>query len=654
MTDYLRDRLVAAVGDHYLIDEELGRGGMAAVFGALDVRLNRRVAIKVLPPEHAFNVNVRSRFLREAQTAAALTHPNIVPIYMVDDTDGLVYFVMARVDGKSVAARLARDGAFGFADVRTIVSEVADALDYAHRKGVVHRDIKPDNVLLDNATGRAMVTDFGIARAAAEEQRLTVTGMAVGTPAYMSPEQAMGERELDGRSDIYSLGIVAYQMLAGQTPFQATNTPSMLMKHVSEVPPPLRAKRNDVPSSLVYAIERALAKKPEDRWSTAGEMRDALLDRMNHHAVAVPVVAAPARMVPAVPRPPRPLPPPPPEPQAERLYPPGYPEPAMREAQRRGAPIPPVFEEPPGNLTRQERKEWYRQRREAQRYSGRYDDRPSPGQTLDERIGIRIAGFRRALAGYAGITFMLFVINIMTSGGDPPWFLFPALGMMVGLLFKLGALWGDGVTLKQALFGPVRRNAAEIAHVPEAQVVAQRDDEIVARDILRGPHGAAIQRATEARRIVNDILKRMTPKEREMLPKDLENTVSALVERVASLGTTLHRLDADANGGSLGSLDERIAQLKREPETTDRDRRLGLLERQRATLHDLLDRRAALLTQMESASLALDTLKLDLVRFRSAGVGSALEDVTSATREARAVSRDIGHMLDAQDEMRKL
>ncbi|HYC52452.1 MAG TPA: protein kinase [Gemmatimonadaceae bacterium] len=650
MTDYLRDRLVAAVGDHYLIEDELGRGGMAAVFGALDVRLNRRVAIKVLPPEHAFNGNVRSRFMREAQTAAALSHANIVPIYMVDEADGLVYFVMARVDGDSVAVRLGRDGAFSFADVRSVVSEVADALDYAHRHGVVHRDIKPDNILLDRTTRRAMVTDFGIARAAAEEQRLTVTGMAVGTPAYMSPEQAMGERELDGRSDIYSLGVVAYQMLAGETPFQATNTPAMLMKHVSEAPPSLRARRNDIPSGLVYAVERALAKRPEDRWATAGAMRDALLEPMGHHAVAVPVVAAPAREVPAVPRH---VPPPAPEPRSEgRLYPPGYPEPSMREAQRRLVPVPPVYDDPPEHLTRSERKEWYRQRREAQRYGGPFD--APRGQGLDERIGNKIARFRRSVAGYFGISFMLFVINMLSSGGDPPWFLFPAMGMMVGLLYQLGSLWGDGVTLKQAFFGPVRRNAAEIAHVPEAQTVTDAANSLVARDILRGPHGRAIQRAVEARKIVTDILKRMTPKEREMLPKDLENTVSALVERVASLGTTLHRLDADANGGSLATLDERIAQLKRDPQTTDRERRLGLLERQRATLHDLLDRRAALLSQMESASLALDTLKLDLVRFRSAGVASALEDVSSATREARAVSRDIEHMLDAHDEMRKL
>src|SRR5687768_12614110 len=241
---------------------------MAAVFRALDLRLNRRVAIKILPPELAFNPSVRSRFLREAQMAAQLTHPNIVPIFAVDerDTDGLVYFVMAFVDGESLAARLRREGAMRIEDVRIIVSQVADALDYAHRQGVVHRDIKPDNILVDRMTGRPLVTDFGIARAAAEESRLTVTGVAVGTPAYMSPEQAMGEREVDGRSDLYSLGVVAYQMISGETPFKAINTPAMLMKHVSEPPPPLRGKRPDVPPGLVSAVERALAKRPEDRW----------------------------------------------------------------------------------------------------------------------------------------------------------------------------------------------------------------------------------------------------------------------------------------------------------------------------------------------------------------------------------------------------
>ena len=196
---------------------------MAVVYRAMDLRLHRPVAIKVLPPDVAFNGDVRTRFIREAQTAAQLNHPNIVPIYSVDDTDdgALTYFVMAFVDGESLGVRLAREGAWPVDRTVRVLRDVADALAYAHARGVVHRDIKPDNILIDRASGRPLVTDFGIARAAAGETRLTVTGVAVGTPAYMSPEQALGERELDGRSDLYSLAVVGYHMLSGDTPFKA-------------------------------------------------------------------------------------------------------------------------------------------------------------------------------------------------------------------------------------------------------------------------------------------------------------------------------------------------------------------------------------------------------------------------------------------------
>ena len=173
-------------------------------------------------------------------------------------------------------------------------------------------------------------------------------------------------------------------------------------------------------------------------------------------------------------------------------------------------------------------------------------------------------------------------------------------------------------------------------------------------EILAGPHGAVIRKAAASRQAVLDMLGRMTPKEREMLPADLELTVKALLDRVVAVGTTLHRLDADANGASLGSLDERLTYIKREPESPERERRLALLERQRSTLADLVSRRGTLLSQFESATVALENLKLDLVRFRSAGVSNAIEDVSSATREARAASRDIGHILDASDEARRI
>ena len=627
MSDYLRDRLVAAVGDHYLIEEELGRGGMAAVFRALDARLNRRVAIKLLPPELAFNASVKSRFLREAQMAAQLSHPNIVPIYTVDERDGLVYFVMALVDGESLAARLARVGAMPFEHVRAIVGDVADALDYAHRQGVIHRDIKPDNILLDRPTGRPAVTDFGIARTAAEESRLTVTGMAVGTPAYMSPEQAMGERDVDGRSDIYSLGIVAYQMLAGETPFKATNTPSMLMKHVSEPPPPLRSRRTDIPATLAAAVERALAKKPEDRWRSAAEMRDAVLERTM------------ARV----------YPPPPPPATAEPVR--------EREQLRVGVQLPappalpampfPWMQMPPGGLSRRERRDWYREQRHT------IKDAIKAGYSVPELpVEQRIARFRRSLAGNSATMVMLAVINVITSPRFP-WAIFPILGMSVGLVRQLGSLWGDGVPLRQVLFGANRPASAQSIGtvIPEPSSEAALG---VPQEILNGPQGVTIRRAAASRQIITDLLKRMSASEREMLPADIPDTVSALVERVSSVAMTLHRLDSDANGATLGSLDQRLETLKRESDTAEQQRRVALLERQRTTLRDLLERRTALSSQLESASLALENLKLDLVRFRSAGVSSALDDVTSATKEARAVSRDIGHLLDAADEVRRL
>ncbi|NUS99048.1 MAG: serine/threonine protein kinase, partial [Gemmatimonadaceae bacterium] len=223
----LRAHVSRALGSHYEIEQELGRGGMGIVYCARDKRLKRTVAVKLLPPELAFRSDIRSRFLREAETAAQLSHPNIVPIYSVDEMENLVFFVMAYVAGNNLARELHERGRFGIPETRRILREVADALAYAHGRSVVHRDIKPDNILLDKETGRAMVTDFGIARAVSDTDgsRLTATGMAIGTPAYMSPEQAAGEREIDGRSDLYALGVVAYQMLTGAPPFTAASTP---------------------------------------------------------------------------------------------------------------------------------------------------------------------------------------------------------------------------------------------------------------------------------------------------------------------------------------------------------------------------------------------------------------------------------------------
>ncbi len=275
MSVLLQDRVVAALGDHYLIDREIGRGSSGVVYCATDLKLNRRVAIKVLPPDLAFSPDVRTRFVREAQTAAQLSHAHIVPIYAVDERDDIVYFVMAFIDGENVGASMAR-GRWPIDRAARLIREVADALGYAHQRGVIHRDIKPDNILIERVSGRALVTDFGIARATASDTRLTLTGVAIGTPAYISPEQAMGEREMDGRTDVYSLGVVGYHNQTGDPPFLANSAAALLVKHVSEIPRPLLEARPDAPPYLAAAIDRSLAKRPEDRWATATDLREVI------------------------------------------------------------------------------------------------------------------------------------------------------------------------------------------------------------------------------------------------------------------------------------------------------------------------------------------------------------------------------------------
>src|SRR3989440_931152 len=247
----LATRLSQALGSSYTLDGEIGRGGMGVVFSARDERLKRQVAVKVLPPELAFREEIRLRFVREAETAARLSHPHIVPIHSVGEgPDGLVYFVMAYVDGESLGAKLKRRGRLPPDEARRIMLETADALGAAHAFGIIHRDVKPDNILLEGSRGRVVVTDFGIAKALSSSTgsaTLTATGVAIGTPHYMSPEQAAGDREIDGRSDIYSLGVVAYQTLAGELPFPAPPVPGVLMKQITEPGPPGTHKKPGAP-----------------------------------------------------------------------------------------------------------------------------------------------------------------------------------------------------------------------------------------------------------------------------------------------------------------------------------------------------------------------------------------------------------------------
>ncbi len=777
MSDQLRERVVAAVGDQYDIESEIGRGGMSIVYRALDRRLKRHVAIKVLPPEFAFDPAVRERFRREAQTAAQLNHPNIVPIHSVDEREGLAYFAMTLCDGDSLAQQLARRARPPIDDVRRVISEVADALAYAHLRGVVHRDIKPDNILLDRESGRALVTDFGIARAAEAGSRLTVTGIAVGTPAYMSPEQALGEHEIDGRSDIYSLGIVGYQMLTGVTPFIANNTPSMLMKHVSELPAPISRHRRDAPPDLAAAIERALSKRPDDRWQNAGQLRDVLAGRHNPLFVA-----------------------------------------SNRAAAGERAALPAASPPPAPPMSRRELKRLRRDEKRALR-----DRRPDDELPVNERV----RRIRHRLVSYAGTSGVLFAINFSMQGD--PWFLIPAAVMTADVLRRFGGLWADGIGMGEVFRRPTTEDRIEAVRLrrygslaepqpyeselgappsvapsaplpasrpagsvasgyagqglgqqpigglaaspralsprevrdqlrAEAQLrvdveddrkawgratslhrrfqkyrqqavfaasstvvsmgallgtmadgdvfpllaismaplilsvvglarktVSLRRDNVdpadvlskpidvlvreydpaallgqVARDAAPGsgmigsPYMDAVRRATADRTAILDAVRKMSKTDRRMLP-DVIPTVNALVERIASLAPTLHRLEADLQPTNVERLNERIADVERQvPLTPDAERKLALLQRQRSSVEDLMKRRDTLLGQLESAGLLLQNLKLDLIKVRSAGVNASVQGVNNATQEARALSTEISYVLGAADEVRDM
>ncbi len=254
------ERLQQSLADHYRIEREIGQGGMATVYLAHDLKHDRAVALKVMRPELAAVIGA-DRFLAEIRTTANLQHPHIVPLHDSGTVDGTVYYVMPLVQGESLRDRLDREQQLPVADAVRIMREVASALDYAHRQGVIHRDIKPENILLHD--GSALVADFGIALAASQTDgstRMTETGMSLGTPTYMSPEQAMGERTLDARTDVYALGCVLYEALAGEPPFTGPSAQAIVARVMTESPRGLTAQRSTVPANVNAAVVVALAK----------------------------------------------------------------------------------------------------------------------------------------------------------------------------------------------------------------------------------------------------------------------------------------------------------------------------------------------------------------------------------------------------------
>jgi len=636
----LAQRLREALGGDYTIEGEIGRGGMGVVYRARDERLQRRVAIKVLPPELAFQKDIKERFTREAQTAAQLSHPHIVPIHDVGEGRGLVYFIMGLVEGESLGHRLKRRGKLSPEEARRIMRETADALSAAHTLSVIHRDIKPDNILLEGTRGRVMVTDFGIAKALSGSTGATLTGagIAIGTPQFMSPEQAAGERTLDGRSDVYSLGVVTYQMLTGSLPFNAPTVAAVLMKQISETAPILHETDPAIPADLSLAVARCLEKDPEHRWPTADALRRALESR------------------------------------SVSGYRPTSQAPAARRAARTGR-----TDARAGARGASARTGGAGVRaRSGQELSGRPSRAAKPGESLRtsqrrdvskprwvrnergewvraselEHMGLRDTGepvivqkVRGQFARWAAVSIGCFALNLVT-GLDGPWFLFPTAGMGIGVLTSYAKLWQAGYSWRDVLNRPPAPDAIQAPGPKGRRVLAAPKREEF------GSYYASIKQVHADRSVILAELERMSPSDRAQLP-DVAETVDALYEKATEMARTLHSMDANLGREGLARIEDRLAELRHEPEGEEHRRKLTLLEQQKRAYQDLIGRRGQVADRLESSVLAMQNVRFDLMRLKTMGIGAVAGDITMATQQARALSRDVDHAIAAASEVRE-
>jgi serine/threonine-protein kinase len=621
----LRAHVERVLTANYELDREIGRGGMGIVYKARDRRLKRHVAIKVLPPELAFRSEIRTRFLREAETAASLSHPNIVPIYTVDERDGIVYFVMAFVDGENLAVRLHRQGALDADETRRIMIEVSRALAYAHQARVVHRDIKPDNILLQAEDGRVMVTDFGIARAVSEgaDARLTATGMAIGTPAYMSPEQSMGEREVDGRSDLYSLGVVAYQMLTGVPPFEAPSTPALLVKHLSERPDPIEFRRPDAPPDLARAVMLLLEKEPANRFPSAAAL-----------AAALETGDVPALPVPATAQ--------------------GAPQQGSRSAPYQPSPYAPAAAD--------ERANWY--------VPKVVEFRKSLGPYISVNAVILFlsifTGFDLLfVTGIWSVVMAFRYARLWTEGYD--WhdvFKQPS----DRLFFDVVAEWVDSVRAiwdrnKRA---EVRARARARSNEPglfsredARRVTAGPRNAVPPHELsaLTGTYASVVRNAGRVRDDLQQSIRTLSKEDREIV-RDVPATADALYDRIEKLAVQVADLDRSVSPTAASAVEDEITTLEAQANPLDvgaseeRVRRLAYLKRQRRQIADIVRRRDTAKEKLESCRLALENMKYDVLRLRTGG--QSLEQITLVAEKAMALAHEVDNAVYVADEMRKL
>ena len=648
--DALGAHVASILAPHYEVDSEIGRGGMGIVYCAKDNRLKRNVAIKLLPPELAFRTDIRSRFLREAETAAQLSHPNIVPIYNVEERDNLVFFIMAFIAGDNLATKLQKEGPTEPGEVRKILREVADALAYAHKRNVVHRDIKPDNILIDSDTGRAMVTDFGIARALTDtgDSRLTATGMAIGTPAYMSPEQSAGETQIDGRSDLYSLGVVGYQIACGELPFNAPNTPSMLVKHLSEIPRPVDEKQPDLPADLARAIMMMLEKDPANRFPDAQSVVVALSSGVMPTLRTVQAPSAPMGLAGF---------PPPPRPATRGTV-----------ATRTGG--------------------------------GHRANVPSPDE-LDRWNAHHVKRFRKKLAPYLAVNAILVPLSIFGDGGlitvTAFWSIFMAVSY--SKLWQEGYNWRDvfrqprdrlffdvaaeTIDDARALFDEskrekVRERARARTHgglfdpgQPSPALPGRTGRAPMPRSPLPGetapgplpadnsPYGSALQSVRRDRDEIHRQLQAMSKDEREQIP-DVAQSADAIYRKAMLVGSTLAELDLRDSRDTPQSIEKEIEKLESQANPLDfnaseeRVRRLAHLKRLRRVVADLAKKRTDAEAKLEDCRKLLYSMRLELLRYRSAGMAGASNGLTMVTQQAQVVVREMGYLSDAQAEVNAL